>query len=254
VAAGLVLTSGAAGIGGASVYLLTAHPAAAATASATQATGAASGTSVVDMIAKVKSEVVSIAVQGSTVADQGSGIVVRSDGTILTNNHVISAATDGGTVTVTFSDGSTVPATILAADSGKDLALIKTNGVADLSVATLADSGTVQVGDSVIAIGNELGLAGSVSQGFVSGLHRTLTAGDGSNQSNATTYSDAIQTDAATNPGDSGGALYNTAGQVIGVNTAIATASSRSSGSIGVGFAIPSNAAASFINQAIGQV
>jgi putative serine protease PepD len=112
----------------------------------------------------------------------------------------------------------------------------------------------VQIGDTVVAIGNELGLPGSVSQGIVSGLNRTLTAGaSGQSSSGTTTYTDAIQTDAATNPGDSGGALFNAAGQVIGVNTAIATAGSRSSGSIGVGFAIPSNDAATFINQALGQ-
>jgi putative serine protease PepD len=255
VAAALVLTGAAAGIGGASGYLLTAHPAAASGASATQVTGVANNTSLAGLIAKVKTEVVSIAVQGATVADQGSGIIVRSDGTILTNNHVISAAAGGGTIKVTFSDGTTAPATVLAADASKDLALIKVTGMANLNAATLGDSSSVQVGDTVVAIGNELGLPGSVSAGIISGLNRTLTASGGQNQSPsaAVTYSDAIQTDAATNPGDSGGALFNTAGQVIGVNTAIATASSRSSGSIGVGFAIPSNDVASFINQTLNQ-
>jgi putative serine protease PepD len=245
------MLTGAAGMGGAGAYLLTAHPAAASAASAAQATGVSNNTSLTGLIANVKTEVVSIAVQGATVADQGSGIIVRSDGTILTNNHVISAAANGGTVTVTFSDGTTAPATVLAANAGSDLALIRTAGVTNLSAATLGDSSSVQVGDTVVAIGNELGLPGSVSAGIVSGLHRTLTAGGGPNQS--TTYSDAIQTDAATNPGDSGGALFNTAGQVIGINTAIATAGSRSSGSIGVGFAIPSNDAATFINQTLNQ-
>jgi putative serine protease PepD len=254
-AAVLALAAGSAGIGGASAYLLDAHPAAVAAASTTQATGVVNSTSLVDLIAKVKAEVVSITVQGATVSDQGSGIVVRSDGTILTNNHVVSAATGGGTITVTFSDGTTAPATIVAASSTKDLALLKVTGVANLTVATLGDSSTVQVGDTVVAIGNELGLPGSASAGIVSALNRTLTASDAQSQSasGGTTYTDAIQTDAATNPGDSGGALFNTAGQVIGVNTAIASASSRSVGSIGVGFAIPSNDVTAFINQNLNQ-
>jgi putative serine protease PepD len=252
VAAALVLTSGAAGIGGAGVYLLTAHPAAASPTSATPAAGVANNTSLAGLIAKVKTEVVSITVHGATVADQGSGIIMRSDGTILTNNHVISAAAGGGTITVAFSDGTTAPATVLGANPSKDLALIKAAGPTNLSAATLGDSSAVRVGDTVVAIGNELGLPGSVSAGIVSGLHRSLTAG-GRNQSltGATAYSDTIQTDAATNPGDSGGALFNTAGQVIGINTAIATAGGGSSGSIGVGFAIPSNDAATFISQAL---
>ena len=219
-----------------------------------------SNTSVVNLVKAVDPVVVSLTVTGGNQADEGSGIVLKSNGLILTNNHVISAAEGGGTVTVTFSNGESAKATIVAADASKDLAIVQAAGVSGRPTATLADSSTVRVGDSVIAIGNELGLSNSVSSGIVSALHRKVSVASdqntpmngsgrnfGGSGSAGTTYANAIQTDAAINQGDSGGALFNMQGQVIGIDSAIATASDGSSGSVGIGFAIASNDAQTFI-------
>jgi putative serine protease PepD len=208
------------------------------------------------VVSAVDQEVVSITVRGQQQADEGSGVVVRSDGLILTNNHVIAAATDGGSVQVTFTNGKTVSAAIVKADPQEDLALVLAQGVSGLRAATFGDSDNLQIGDTVIAIGNELGLSNSVSAGIVSALHRQVNVGGeggGSQsvaQSSGTTYGDAIQTDASTNQGDSGGALFNMAGQVVGINSAIATGSSGSTGSVGIGFAISSNDVQKFIGGA----
>lgn len=198
--------------------------------------------------------VVSIKVTTQSGGDEGSGIVLRADGTIVTNNHVVEAAQNGaGKITVEFNDGKSVPATVVGTDPTTDLAVIKATGVSNLKPATLGDSDKLQVGEAVVAIGSPLGLSGSVTNGIVSALHRSLSEGDeqqqqdpgfGQGQGQAQTQSasptigDAIQTDASINPGNSGGPLVNSSGQVIGINTAIATAGS-SSGNIGVGFAIP---------------
>jgi putative serine protease PepD len=218
-----------------------------------------SNASIATLVKAVDPVVVSLTVTGGNEEDEGSGIVLQSDGVILTNNHVISAAENGGTVEVTFTDGSSAPATIVAADASEDLAIVKATGVSGLATAVLADSGSVQVGDTVVAIGNELGLSNSVSSGIVSALHRKVSVASdentpmtggrnyGSQSSSGTTYSNAIQTDAAINQGDSGGALFNMQGQVIGIDSAIATGDSGSSGSVGVGFAIAINDAKAFI-------
>jgi putative serine protease PepD len=216
----------------------------------------ASTASIANVVKAVDPVVVSLTVNGNGQTDLGSGIVLRSDGVILTNNHVVSAAGNGGSVTVTFTDGKTANATIVAADPSEDLAVVKATGVSGLPAATLANSDSVHVGDSVVAIGNELGLPNSVSSGIVSALHRKVSVASESNspfqrssESSGTTYPNAIQTDASINQGDSGGALFNTAGQVIGIDSAIATADGGSSGSVGVGFAIAINDAKQFINQ-----
>ncbi len=217
-------------------------------------------TSISTLVKAVDPVVVSLTVTGANEEDEGSGIVLKSTGVILTNNHVISAAENGGTVEVTFTDGSTAPATIVAADASEDLAIVQATGVSGLATATLADSNSVQVGDSVVAIGNELGLSNSVSSGIVSALHRKVSVASENNtpmqggrnfngqNSSGTTYGNAIQTDAAINQGDSGGALFNMQGQVIGIDSAIATGDSGSSGSVGIGFAIAINDAKAFIN------
>ncbi len=207
--------------------------------------------SIADLVSNVDDEVVSLTVQGAQETDLGSGVVIRANGLIVTNNHVIAAAANSGRITVTFTDGKT--ATVVAADAGEDLAIVQASDVTGRPFATFADSGTVQVGDTVVAIGNELGLSNSVSAGIVSALHRKVSVaaeGSGSSQGGSaatTTYPDAIQTDAAINQGDSGGALFNMSGQVIGIDTAIATASSDSAGSVGIGFAIASNDVTEFI-------
>lgn len=188
--------------------------------------------------------VVSIDVSSSQGSGTGSGFVIRStakESFVLTNNHVVDGA--GGTqkITVTFQDQTQAAATIVGTDASYDLAVLRINR-GNLPVAALGDSSDVVVGDATIAIGSPLGLSGTVTSGIVSALDRPVTAGDATDVS----FISAIQTDAAINPGNSGGPLVNSRGEVIGVNSAIATTGSSlsgQSGSIGLGFAIPINQA-----------
>ncbi len=254
--AAIVLAAGGGFAGAAGMHAFD-HSSASSVTAATSVQTVAGAHSIADVVSAVDQEVVSITVRGQQQADEGSGVVVRSDGLILTNNHVIAAAAGGGSVQVTFTNGKTASATIVKADPQEDLALIQAQGVSGLKAATFGDSNNLQIGDTVIAIGNELGLSNSVSAGIVSALHRQVTVGGegGGGQSvassSATTYGDAIQTDASTNQGDSGGALFNMAGQVVGINSAIATGSSGSTGSVGIGFAISSNDAQKFVGSAV---
>ena len=197
---------------------------------------------VAGIAARVSPAVVSIQVSGNQGSGTGSGFVIRKDGYILTNNHVVESAASGGDITVNFSGGKSLSATVVGRDASYDLAVIKVDA-SDLPAVTLGDSDSVVVGDSVIAIGSPLGLAGTVTAGIVSALNRPVTAGGESG--GGTSFINAIQTDAAINPGNSGGALVNASGQVIGVNSAIATLGdgTSQSGSIGLGFAIPINQA-----------
>jgi putative serine protease PepD len=221
------------------------------------------GTSPTETLAKVAAavqpSVVSIKVTASGGTDEGSGVILTSNGAILTNNHVISAAANGGTITVTFSNGDTAKATIVGRDASTDLAVIRASGVSNLKPATFGNSDSVHVGDTVLAIGSPLGLEGSVSAGIISALHRPVDVGSSDQQPQSpfgdpfgqqqqqsqggttTVLNDAIQTDAPINPGNSGGPLVDAEGRVIGINSAIASLSSGTgqSGNIGVGFAIP---------------
>ena len=182
---------------------------------------------------------------------EGSGIVLRADGVILTNNHVVAAAGAAAGITVQLSNGQTATATVVGTDPATDLAVIKAQGVSGLTAATLGSSGSLHVGDTVLAVGSPLGLEETVTQGIVSALHRTITV-SGDNRTSET-LDDAIQTDAAINPGSSGGPLINGAGQVVGVTTANASVNGQSSGSIGVGFAIPIDHAKQVMDRLIGQ-
>jgi putative serine protease PepD len=201
-------------------------------------------TSVAGVAAQVQPSIVDIA----TGSGEGSGVVISADGAILTNNHVLEGAR-GNSVDVTFNNGKTLKATIVGTDPAGDLAVVKAQGASGLTTAKFGDSDAVQVGDTVLALGSPLGLQGSVTAGIVSALHRTIDEG-GQQSGGAARRSlgDAIQTDAAINPGNSGGALVNLAGEVIGINTAIAT-SGQGAGNIGVGFAISSNKAKSTAEQ-----
>jgi putative serine protease PepD len=217
---------------------------------ATTTSGATTGTtSVAAAAATALPSVVSLKVEGAQETDEGSGVVLTSTGLILTNNHVIAAAVDGGTITVTFSNGKTATATIVGRDASNDVAVIKAAGVSGLTAATLA-TGTLTVGQTVLAIGNPLGLSETVTSGVVSALNRDLTVATDSTDSSSggfgqqsttstETLKGTIQTDAAINPGNSGGALVDATGRVVGITTAAASLSSSDSGSIGVGFAIP---------------
>ncbi len=169
----------------------------------------------------------------------GSGFIISSDGLILTNKHVVSVA--GADYTVITNDNKKYPATVLARDPVQDLALVKINAVG-LSALTLGDSSKIQIGQTVIAIGNALGqFSNSVSKGVISGLSRSIVASEGSGQSEK--LDQVIQTDAAINPGNSGGPLLNLAGEVVGLNSAIVE------GAQNIGFAIPINQAKRDISQ-----
>lgn len=188
--------------------------------------------------------VVSIDVTSSQNAGTGSGFVIRStdvESFILTNNHVVTGAGDNAKITVTFQDQTQVNAEIVGTDASYDLAVLRVDR-GNLPVAALGNSDDVVVGDATIAIGSPLGLTGTVTSGIVSALNRPVSAGD----ANDISFISAIQTDAAINPGNSGGPLVNSRGEVIGINSAIATTGSRvsgQSGSIGLGFSIPINQA-----------
>lgn len=198
--------------------------------------------SVAGLAATVLPSVVSIQVSSSAGVSTGSGLVLRADGYILTNNHVIAdSATSGAAIEVLFGDGTQEEATLVGRTADYDLAVVKVER-GDLTPLVLGDSDIVVVGDPVIAIGAPLGLQGTVTTGIVSALNRPVTAGD----TGDTAFINAIQTDAAINPGNSGGPLINASGEVVGINSAIAQPPGTlggASGSIGLGFAIPSNQA-----------
>lgn len=208
--------------------------------------------SVADIAQRVLPSVVSISARGARGGGSGTGFVIDSNGFILTNDHVISdAAVDGGRIDVQLNNGTTLKATIVGRDSSYDLAVLKIDR-RGLTALTFGDSDEVAVGDAVIAIGSPLGLSGTVTLGIVSAKDRAVTAGEDAGDNS---YINAIQTDAAINPGNSGGPLVNSAGAVIGVNSAIATLGSSflssPSGSIGLGFAIPINQARKTAEQLI---
>jgi putative serine protease PepD len=206
--------------------------------------------SVEEVAAKVMPSVVKLQIDTGSSSGEGSGIVLTSDGLILTNNHVVSEAASGygrgARATVSFSNGQTVPFEVVGTDPAGDIAVVRAQGVSGLTPITIGSSADVQVGQNVVAIGSPLGLQGTVTTGIVSALHRPVSAGGGEQP----TVLDAIQTDAAINPGNSGGALVNMNGELIGVNSAIATlgggggqSGGAPNGSIGLGFAIPSDQA-----------
>ena len=200
--------------------------------------------SVAGIASRLVPSVVMIKVSNGTEGGAGTGFIVRG-GYIVTNNHVVAPAVSGGSMQVVFNDGRTTTATIVGHDPNSDIAVIKPATLGDRPALTLGDSDQLAVGDPVIAIGSPLGLAGTVTTGIVSALNRPVnTSGEGGESA----YINAVQTDAAINPGNSGGPLVDGKGNVIGVNSAIATlgdqtlgSEKQQSGSIGLGFAIPSN-------------
>ncbi|GHE31654.1 S1C family serine protease [Streptomyces capitiformicae] len=215
----------------------------------------------------VSPSIVEISATSNAGESTGSGVIITSDGEIITNNHVISGDSE---IKVTTSDGKSYTAEVVGTDSKKDLALIKLQDASGLKAASLGNSDAVKVGDEVVAIGSPEGLTGTVTSGIVSALDRDVTVStdesqgqqqqqggggqwpfefggqqfNGDTGSSTTTYK-AIQTDASLNPGNSGGALIDMNGNIIGVNSAMYSASdatsSSSAGSVGLGFAIPIN-------------
>lgn len=195
----------------------------------------------------VAPSVVAIEVSTGQGGSQGSGVIVDDQGHIVTNNHVVGGAQ--GKVQVTLTDGRLFEASVVGTDPTTDLAVIKLDDAPeDLVAAALGDSGKVEVGQSVMAVGNPLGLANTVTTGIVSAVDRPVStsAEDGSQA----TVTNAIQVDAAVNPGNSGGPLFDAQGRVIGINSSIATMSQQS-GSIGLGFAIPVNLVKNIATQLI---
>jgi putative serine protease PepD len=253
-------------IGGGTAALVgraTMSPSAAVTSTKVVGTSASGSSGVAAVAAAAGPSIVEISASSAAGEATGSGVVISGDGEIATNNHVVNGA---DSLKVTFSSGRTVTARVLGTDSGKDLALVKAEGVSGLTVASLGDSSRVAVGDQVVAIGSPEGLTGTVTSGIVSALDRDVTVstdeGRGQQQgggrwpfefgggryngnlgSSTTTYK-AIQTDASLNPGNSGGALINMRGEIVGINSAMYSSYSSSTGdtgSIGLGFAIPVN-------------
>jgi putative serine protease PepD len=212
--------------------------------------------SVAGVAAKILPSVVSIEVKTSSGGDTGSGIVLSRSGYIMTNNHVIAASRNGGGVlSVILPDKNKVSARVIGhPDTVDDIAIVKVAKGQGLSPAVIGDSNNIRVGDPVLAVGSPLGLAGTVTSGIVSALNRPVEAGG--EQGLPEDVIDAIQTDAAINPGNSGGPLVNAEGEVVGVNSAIASLSTDSvtnqqSGSIGLGFAIPIDEARRIAEQII---
>ena len=222
--------------------------------STTRAVSAAS-CNVPPVAEKVMPSVVTIAAApasgkgGST----GSGEVIRSDGYILTNNHVIASAASGGTVELLFADGSTEPASVVGRDALTDLAVLKAKLPSGVPQIPIGSSASLQVGDPVIALGAPLGLSGTVTSGIVSALGRTVRV-PGEDDGSALIVA-AVQTDAAINPGNSGGALVNCSGQLVGIPSAgaavPASTGESSGGSIGLGFAIPVDSAITVADEII---
>lgn len=198
-----------------------------------------SATGVEAVAESVLPSVVRIDVAGSNGAGSGSGIVLTADGEILTNAHVVGGTGEGTRLRVSFSDGSRAEATVLGSDPLTDTAVIKAEGVEDLTPATIGDSSALRVGQQVVAIGSPFGLDATVTSGIVSALDRPVNVQSDA-RGNSTTYP-AVQTDAAINPGNSGGPLVDMEGRVVGINSSIRTTGSTSgeAGSIGLGFAIP---------------
>ncbi|MEU2082100.1 trypsin-like peptidase domain-containing protein [Streptomyces albus] len=205
--------------------------------------------SVAGIAAKALPSVVTIRSSGGGEEGTGTGFVFDKEGHILTNNHVVANAAQGGKLTATFSDGKKYDAHVVGNAQGYDIAVLKLSGVGNrkLDPLPLADSNNVAVGDATIAIGAPFGLSGTVTTGIVSAKNRPVASSDG--QGSRASYMNALQTDASINPGNSGGPLLNGQGAVIGVNSAIQSGGGGGgmdggqSGSVGLGFAIPSNQA-----------
>ncbi|RLV47938.1 PDZ domain-containing protein [Nocardioides mangrovicus] len=300
VLVGALVVGGAAGVGGAAAFYAvkggsdsTTSSDGTITASSgkdTPASATTSSTAIESVAQKVLPSVVQINVTGSSESGTGSGIVLNKNGTILTNNHVVSVAGKSGSITVNFQDGDSAKASIVGTDPVTDLAVIKAEGVDDATAADIGDSDDLKVGQEVVAIGSPFGLGSTVTSGIVSALDRAVSVstsedegGDGggvdpfgeedpfglgggqgqgqqqgqqqqgSSSDQSTTYP-AIQTDAAINPGNSGGPLVNLSGQVVGINSSIRTSDSSSSsegGSIGLGFSIPMSEVLPIVNQLV---
>ncbi|MFD8233616.1 S1C family serine protease [Streptomyces sp. NPDC059696] len=263
----------AAAIGGGTAYgiqELTGNDTVASSSTSTNVVPSSQKGTVAGVAKAVSPSIVEISAASNAGSSTGSGVIITSGGEIVTNNHVIAGASQ---IKATTSDGRSYTAKVVGTDSKKDLALIKLENASGLKAATLGDSSGLQVGDQVVAIGSPEGLSGTVTSGIVSALDRDVTVpteegqdqGQGQQQGqggqwpfefggrqfngdtgNDTTTYKALQTDASLNPGNSGGALIDMNGNIIGINSAMYSPTSQASsssdaGSVGLGFAIPIN-------------
>ena len=265
VLVGALVLGGAAGVGGSAAYdAFTDEPVSTTTADtsgdfqATKNTVVENGT--VEKVANsVLPSVVKVNVRATSGAGSGSGIVLSEEGEILTNNHVVAGAGENGSISVSFNDGTSKKATVVGTDPLTDIAVIKVEEDSDLVPASLGKSGSLRVGQAVVAVGSPFGLNATVTSGIVSALNRPVSVSaeqeqtpqdpfgqqEPQTQDLSTTYP-AIQTDAAINPGNSGGPLVDMSGRVVGINSSIRTAAG---GSIGLGFAIPIDEVLPIVNQ-----
>ncbi|WP_217245267.1 S1C family serine protease [Streptomyces sp. AC602_WCS936] len=255
----------AAAVGGGTAFgiqELTGSDTVASSSSSTNVVPSSQKGTVAGVAAAVSPSIVEISATSPAGSSTGSGVIITGDGEIITNNHVVSGASS---IKVTTNDGKQYAAEIVGTDSSKDLALIKLENASGLKAATLGDSDALKVGQQVVAIGSPEGLTGTVTSGIVSALDRDVTVStdegqqqqqqggnwpfefdgrefNGDTGSSTTTYQ-AIQTDASLNPGNSGGALIDMNGNIIGINSAMYSSaeSSANAGSVGLGFAIPIN-------------
>lgn len=217
----------------------------------------ASASEITAVAATAMPSVVTIEVAGAQGAGSGSGVIISEDGHVMTNAHVVSIGTEEPALRVTTSDGRLLGASVVGRDILSDIAVLKIDDDGPFRVMAIGDSDALNVGDETIAIGAPLGLPGTVTSGIISAINRSITVGASSAPGEEDGQFDfdlpggvsigqtislpVIQTDASINPGNSGGALLNTSGELIGVNVAIASTGGQGSGSIGLGFAIPSN-------------
>jgi putative serine protease PepD len=215
-------------------------------AGATSAASPSSGNNVETQqeaaIARIEPTVVELKVTTTQGQQIGSGVIIDTRGDIVTNNHVISGAQ---TIAAVLSNGSTEQAQLVGTDAADDLAVVRIQPFAHMTVAQIGNSSKLVVGQEVLAIGNPLGITETATRGIVSALNRSVT------ESTGTTISQAIQTDAAVNPGNSGGALVNLQGQLIGIPTLTAINTESNTPANGVGFAIPSNRVETVVQQLI---
>jgi S1-C subfamily serine protease len=241
-AAGLVVIAVSAGTGGTAGYLAGSSPEPPA---GSQPAPAPAGvpSDLVGAAARALPGVVSVQVRTGSGGASGSGFVFDDRGHIVTNNHVVAGAA-GGSVSVVGSDGRRLTAEVVGTDPGTDIAVLRVTPSAALRPLDPADPAATRVGEPVLAVGSPLGLSGTVTAGIISALDRQVRLGGTARQT-------AVQTDASINPGNSGGPLVNARGEVVGVNTAIATL--EGGGSIGIGFAVPIDRARQVATTLIGR-
>ena len=273
VLVGALVLGGAAGVGGAAAYQAFTDTGSNVSTTdgsfeATKTAAIKDGT--VEKVANaVLPSVVKVNVSGQSGSGTGSGVVLSKDGEVLTNNHVVSGAGDGSSLSVSFNDGTTKKASVIGTDPLTDIAVIKVENPSGLTPAAIGKSGELKVGQAVVAVGSPFGLNATVTTGIVSALNRPVSTsapeeeqapqnpfGGGESEqqpgANMSTTYPAIQTDAAINPGNSGGPLVDMSGRVVGINSSIRTASSEGSGSggsIGLGFSIPIDEVLPIVNQ-----